>query len=156
MGLAETIAEDLTAAMKSKGEGRELLVSVLRMMKSSIKNAEIAQRGSGKELTDEDIVGVLSGMAKQRSESAEQYLAAGRSDRAEEEQAEIEIIRRYLPRQLSPEELDAIVRESAREAGVADVKDIGRLMKVLMPKVKGKADGRLVSQLAREVLEKGV
>jgi uncharacterized protein YqeY len=156
MGLADKVAKDLTEAMKSKEEGRELLVSVLRMMKSAVKNAEIAQRGSGKDLSEDDIIGVLSGMVKQRTDSAEQYLAAGRGDRAEKERAEIDIIRRYLPRQLSEEELDAIIMETVRESGATGIKELGLLMKALMPKVKGKADGALVSRKAKEALEKGL
>ena len=156
MSLADKIASDLTAAMKSKDEGRELLVSVLRMMKSSIKNTEIAHRGSGKELTDADLLSVLSGMVKQRTDSAEQYRAAGRIDLAEKEEAEIGIIRGYLPPQLSEQELDGIIRETIRETGITGMKEIGNLMKTLMPKVKGKADGGLVNRRAKEILEQGL
>jgi uncharacterized protein len=153
MDFIEKISADLTAAMKSHDEGRELLLSVLRMIKSSVKNAEIALRGDGKNLSEEDIIGVLSTMVKQRREAAEQYLNANRQDLADKENREIEIIRRYLPRQLTQEELDAVIRSVIEETGVASAKETGRLMKVLMPKVKGKADGRLVNQRVREILE---
>jgi uncharacterized protein YqeY len=122
------------------------------MMKSSIKNAEIAKRGKG-ELTEEDILGVLSTMVKQRKESAEQYQKANRKDLAEKENKEIEIIQVYLPEQLSTEEVDEIIKATIQEAGITGIKDMGRLMKELMPKLKGKADGKLVSQRVKETLE---
>lgn len=153
MDFPEKITKDLTVAMKGHGEDRDLLISVLRMIKSAVKNAEISLRGSGRNLGDEDIVGVLSTMVKQRREAAEQYLAAGRKDLADKENSEVEIIQRYLPKQLTAGELDAIIRSAMEETGVSSVKETGRLMKVLMPRVKGKADGRLVSQRVREILE---
>jgi uncharacterized protein YqeY len=153
MDFLEKISRDLAAAMKSHDEGRELLLSVLRMIKSSVKNAEIALRGEGRNLSEEDIIGVLSTMVKQRGEASEQYLNANRKDLADKENREIEIIQRYLPRQLTHEELDAVIRSAIEETGVTNVKETGRLMKVLMPKVKGKADGRLVNQRVREILE---
>lgn len=153
MDFLEKITRDLTEAMKSHGEERELLISVLRMIKSSVKNAEIALRGGGRNLGDEDIIGVLSTMVKQRREAAEQYLNADRKDLADKESREVEIIQRYLPKQLTVEELDAVIRSAMEETGVTSARETGRLMKVLMPKVKGKADGRLVSQRVREILE---
>lgn len=153
MDILKKINEDLVTSMKSKEEGSELRTSTLRMMKSSIKNAEIAKRGKG-ELVEEDIMGVLSTMVKQRKESVEQYLKANRNDLAEKENKEIEIIQKYLPEQLSSGEVDEIIKSTIQEAGIAGMKDIGRLMKELMPKVKGKADGKLVSQRVKEILEK--
>lgn len=153
MDILKKINEDLVTSMKSKEEGSELRISTLRMMKSSIKNAEIAKRGQG-ELTEEDITGVLSTMVKQRKESVEQYLKANRNDLAEKENKEISIIQVYLPEQLSPEDVDEIIKSTIQEAVITGMKDIGRLMKELMPKVKGKADGKLVSQRVKEILEK--
>jgi uncharacterized protein YqeY len=153
MDFLEKISRDLTEAMKSHGEDRELVISVVRMIKSAVKNAEIALRGGGKTLSDEDIVGVLSTMVKQRRESAEQYLNANRKDLADKENREVEIIQRYLPAQLTQEELDAVIRSAIEETGIASAKETGRLMKVLMPQVKGKADGRLVNLRVKEILE---
>jgi len=153
MDILKKINEDLVTSMKSKEEGSDLRTSTLRMMKSSIKNAEIAKRGKG-ELTEEDITGVLSTMVKQRKESVEQYLKANRNDLAEKENKEIEIIQKYLPEQLSAEEVDEIIKSTIQEAGITGMKDMGRLMKELMPKLKGKADGKLVSQHVKEILEK--
>lgn len=154
MDFLERISKELAVAMKSKVEGRELLVSVLRMIKSAAKNAEIAKRGTGKELTDDDVVAVLSSMVKQRGESAEQYSNVNRKDLAEKETREIEIIRKFLPQQLTVEELDVLIKSSIQESGVTGMKEIGKLMKVLMPKVKGKADGNAVNGRVREILEK--
>lgn len=154
MDFLEKISKDLATAMKSKDEGRELLVSVLRMIKAAVKNAEIARRGSDKGLTDDDIVNVLSSMVKQRRDSVEQYIKANRRDLADKENKEIEIIQRFLPQQLTETELDTLVMSTIREAGISGVKELGRLMKELMPKVKGKADGKVVNQRAKEMLEK--
>ena len=151
MDILKKINEDLVASMKSRAD--ELKVSTLRMMKSSIKNAEIAKRGKG-ELTEEDITGVLSSMVKQRKESVEQYLKANRNDLAEKENKEISIIQAYLPEQLSLEDVDEIIKSTIQETGITGMKDMGRLMKELMPKLKGKADGKLVSQRVKEILEK--
>ncbi len=153
MDILKKINEDLVTSMKSKEDGSELRTSTLRMIKSSIKNAEIAKRGKG-ELTEEDILGVLSSMVKQRKESVEQYLKANRNDLAEKENKEIEIIQKYLPEQLSTEEVDEIIKSTIQEAGITGMKDMGRLMKELMPKLKGRADGKLVSQRVKEILEK--
>jgi hypothetical protein len=154
MDFLEKIGKDLTDAMKSKGDDREILMSVLRMIKSAVMNAGIARRGSGKELTDEDVVGVLSSMVKQRRESVEQYEQAGRKDLADKEKKEIGIIQRYLPQQLGSEELDEIIRATIEETGVSGMKDLGKLMKGLMPKVKGRADGKVVNERVRAMLEK--
>jgi uncharacterized protein YqeY len=153
MDFLDKIGKDLTAAMKGTEPDRELVISVLRMMKSAVKNAEIAKRGSGKDLTDEDVTAVLSSMVKQRRESTEQYEKAGRTDLAAKETNEIGIIQRYLPQQLTSGELDEVIRATMKEAGVSDLKDLGRLMKNLMPKVKGKADGKVVNERVRAILE---
>ena len=153
MDILKKINEDLVTSMKSKEERSQLRTSTLRMMKSSIKNAEIAKRGKG-ELTEEDILGVLSSMVKQRKESVEQYLKANRNDLAEKENKEINIIQVYLPEQLSSEEVDEIIKSTIQEAGITSMKDMGRLMKEIMPKLKGKADGKLVSQRVKDIIEK--
>ncbi len=151
MDFLEKLSKDLAEAMKSRDE---LLVSVLRMMKSAIKNAEIAKRGGGAGLKEEDIIGVLSTMVKQRKESAEEYARANRKDLADKESQEIVIIMKYLPQQLTAEELDSVIRSAIEEAGVSGLKELGKLMKELMPRVKGRADGKLVNQRVKEILEK--
>jgi len=135
MDFLDRISKELAEAMKSKEEGRELLVSVLRMIKAAVKNAEIAKRGTGKELTNDDVVAVLSSMVKQRRESVEQYSNVNRKDLADKETREVEIIQKYLPQQLTLEELELLIRSSIEETGVTGIKEIGKLMKALMPKV---------------------
>lgn len=152
MNILEQLTQDIAASMKSKEEGHDLRTSTLRMIKAAVKNAEIAKRGKD-DLTEDDIVSILSTMVKQRKESVDQYVAAGRQDLADKEDREISIIREYLPKQLSSEELDAVIRTTIQETGVTSMKEIGRLMKDLMPKVKGKADGKVVNQKIKEILE---
>lgn len=150
MDILKKINDDLVVSMKSKDD---LRTTTLRMIKSAVKNAEIAKRGKG-DLTEEDIMGVLSTMVKQRKDSAEQYEKANRADLAEKENKEISIIQEYLPKQLTTEELDEIIKATIQETGVTGMKEMGKLMKELMPKVKGKADGKLVNQRIKELLEK--
>ncbi len=151
MEILKRIDVDLSASLKAKNDIR---VSTLRMMKAAIKNAEIEKRQKGA-LTEEDVTGVLSSLVKQRKESVEQYMKAGRSDLAEKETKEIEIIQQFLPKQLSEEEIDSMIRSAIQETGVTSVKELGKLMKTLMPRIKGRADGRYVNERAREILEGG-
>ena len=150
MDILTRINEDLVASIKSRKE--ELRVSALRMMKSAIKNAEIAKRGKGA-LFEEDILSVLSTMVKQRKESAEQYQKGNRMDLVERETGEIAVIQGYLPRQLTVPEIDGLIHEAIVKTGVTGLKEMGRLMKELMPLVKGKADGKIVNQRIKEILE---
>ncbi|MFN3480155.1 MAG: GatB/YqeY domain-containing protein [Thermodesulfovibrionales bacterium] len=149
MDILKKIDDDLSASLKARDD---LRVSTLRMMKAALKNAEIEKRQKGG-LKEEDITGVLSSLVKQRRESVEQYTKAGRQDLADKESREIEIIQEYLPEQLSEEELESLIRSTIHETGVSSVKEIGRLMKVLMPRVKGRADGKIVNEKARDILE---
>ena len=151
MSILARINDDLVASIKSRTD--ELRVSTLRMMKAAIKNAEIAKRGKG-DLSEEDIFSVLSTMVKQRRDSAEQYENAKRTDLAEKESREIKIIQEYLPRQLSHQEVDSLIYSAMEKAGVSGVKEMGKLMKELMPMIKGKADGKEVNQRVKEILEK--
>jgi uncharacterized protein len=153
MDILARINEDLVTSMKSKTE--ELRVSTLRMMKAAIKNAEIAKRGKGA-LLEEDILSVLSTMIKQRKESVEQYQKGNRPDLVEKETREIAIIQGYLPEQLSVLEIDSLIHAAINKAGVTGLKEMGKLMKELMPTVKGKADGKTVNQRVKEILEKMV
>ncbi len=137
---------ELREALKSRNE---LKVSVIRMIKASLKNKSIEKMGT---LTDDDMLSVLSSLAKQRSESIEQFSSAGRTDLAEKEKKELEIIQTYLPRQLSPQEIDDIIRSAISECGASSPNDIGKVMKIVSPKTKGTADGKIVSQRVKELL----
>ncbi|NOY39164.1 MAG: GatB/YqeY domain-containing protein [Nitrospirae bacterium] len=145
MSILERIDSDLKVAMKSS---EKIRVSTLRMVKASLKNLEI-EKGA---LSDEDVIGVLSTLAKQRRESISEFEKGGRQDLADQERAELAVILNYLPEQLSEEELTGIIQETIRETGASSPKDMGRLMKSLMPRVKGRADGKLVSQKVKELL----
>jgi uncharacterized protein len=147
MSLLEKLNADLKSAMKASDI---LKVSVLRMAKSSIKNREIDLR---KELSDDDIIPILNTLAKQRRESIEQFSKGGRQDLAEKETLELAILQSYLPEQMTPEELDRIVLEAIKESSAAGTNDMGKVMRIVMHRTKGAADGRVVSQRVKELLE---
>ncbi len=147
MGLKEKLLQDMKEAMKAKDKVR---LSTIRMINSLIKNAEIEKRG---ELTNDEIVQLLMKYAKQRRESIEMYEKGGRQDLVEKEKAELAIVESYLPKQLSEEEIRDIVKQAIEETGASSPKDLGKVMKVVMPKVRGKADGSVVNRIVREMLE---
>ncbi|NLI15981.1 MAG: GatB/YqeY domain-containing protein [candidate division Zixibacteria bacterium] len=146
MGLFEQISQDLAQAMKS---GDKLTLSVLRMLKSDLKYKQIE---IGRELKDEDCLAVFSSAAKKRQDSIESYIKGGRQDLADIESAELEIIKKYLPQQLSESELEQVIGEVIAEIGASSPSDLGAVMKALMPKVKGKADGRRINEIVRKKL----
>ncbi len=146
MGLKERLREDMKEALKAKDKVK---LSTIRMINSLIKNAEIEKRG---ELTDEEIVQLLMKYAKQRRESIEMYEKGGRQDLVEKEKAELTVVESYLPKQMTKEEIREIVKEAIEETGASSLKDIGKVMKVVMPKVRGRADGSLVNKIVRDLL----
>ncbi|MBD3401772.1 GatB/YqeY domain-containing protein [candidate division GN15 bacterium] len=148
MSLLEQIDKDLVEALKA---GEKPKATVLRGLKSDIKYAEI---GGKKEMSDEAILEVLASAAKKRRESIEQYRQADRSDLVNKEQYELDVIQNYLPAQLTEDELRQIVTDAVAETGADSPKDMGAVMKVVMPKVKGQADGKLVNKLVQEILAK--
>ena len=133
MSLVEKMDADLKTAMKALDK---TAVSTLRFIKSSIKNREIEKGGN---LNDDEVVSVLSTLSKQRRESIEQFSKGGREDLVASEKAELEIIMKYLPGQLSEAELEKIIREVIEEAGASGSKDVGKVMKMVMPRVKGRS-----------------
>jgi uncharacterized protein len=139
--------DDLKTALKA---GDVLRVSVLRMVKAGLKNRQIEKGG---ELSEEEVLSVLSSMAKQRKESIEQFSKGGREDLAEKERTELSIIQSYLPAQLSVEEIDAVIAEAIRESSAMGSKDVGKVMKLVMPRLKGGADGKTVNQRVIKHLE---
>jgi hypothetical protein len=141
MSVAETVKQDLAAAMKA---GERERVAALRLILSELQKA--AKEGSGDELA------VLRRERKRRLESAEAFRSGGREDLAEAEEAEAALIEKYLPAELSDEELRAIVEQAVAETGASSPKDMGAVMKLAMERVAGRADGKRVSALAREVL----
>lgn len=144
--LEKRIQDHYTDAMRA---GDKLRKDTLRLMRAALKSAQIDKRAP---LSDEEVIDVLSRQAKQRRESIEQFLMGNRQDLAEIEQAELAVIEGYLPQQLSRDEITALAKDVIAELGVTDPGAIGQVMGRLMPLVKGKADGRLVNQVVRELL----
>lgn len=154
MALKEKIRKDLNEAIKNK---RELDSSVLRMLNAAILNKEKEKRfksGMAKEvpLTDEEIVETVSNEIKKRKEAAGLYERGGRQELAEKEKREAAILQPYLPAQLSEDELKKLAKEAIEKTGAKEQKDMGRVMAELMSKVKGSADGSLVSKIVKELL----
>ncbi len=147
MSLLQRLDADLKTALKGSDK---LKLSVIRLVKASVKNRQIDQ---GRELSDEEVLAVIATLAKQRRESIEQFSKGGRTDLAEQEEKELAILQSYMPAQLPPEELDRIILEAIQESGAKDEKEIGKVMRVLMPKVKGVADGKAVNNRTRELLQ---
>jgi uncharacterized protein YqeY len=141
--LKDRLRADLTAAMKARDEVRS---STLRMVLTAITNAEVAGK-EAKELTDEDVLTVLGSEGKKRREAADAFADAGRAEQAEKERAEFAVIAGYLPEQLSAEEISALVAEAIAQTGAAEEgpRGMGKVMGVLNPKVKGRADGGAVA-----------
>ena len=162
--MKEKIQNDLTQAIKT---GDSFKLSVLRMVSAAIHNKEIEKRTklskSGEispaeleeksHLDDNEVLEVLTSETKKRKEAVAEYEKGGRSDLAEKEKAELEILKQYLPEELSDEELKKIAAEAIKEAGAQSQKDFGKVMSVLMPKIKGRADGAKAGQIVKELLD---
>jgi uncharacterized protein YqeY len=146
--LQERLIGEMKEAMKT---GDTLKVSVIRMLRSSIKNKEI-EKGKSQVLSENEIIELISSAIKQRGDSVEQFAKGGRTDLVEKEEREIQILKTYLPTPLSEEELRRMIQETLRESGAAASQDLGRVMKAIMPKVVGRADGAAVSRLVKEML----
>ena len=146
MSIVERIQNDQKSALKAGEKDR---LSALRLLSSELKNRRIEL---GRDLTDEDAIEVLMKALKQRRESEEQFGKGGRPELAAREAAEAEVIRGYLPTQLSDEELNAMVDAAIAEAGATSMKDMGAVMGRLMPKLKGRAEGAVVSARVKKRL----
>ena len=148
MSIKVRLTEDMKQAMRDREAGKFRL-SVIRMVLSSIKNVEINER---RELSEDDVLGILSKEVKMRRDSYEEFKKAGRNDLAEPALAEIEILTAYLPEQLTAEQLREIIQEAITSTGASTQKEMGKVMAAIMPKTKGRADGKLVNQIVRELL----
>jgi len=146
MSLEERLVEEMKQAMRSSDK---LRLSTIRMIRSASKNKEIELR---KKLDDEDVLRVIQGMVRKGEESVEQFQTGGRTDLVEKEQTEIEILKSFLPQPISQEEMLRIIDQSIEETQASSLKDLGKVMKSVMPKLGGKADGKLINQLVRERL----
>jgi uncharacterized protein YqeY len=146
MGLKAQIQEATKAAMKS---GDRLTLSTLRFLLAALHNEEIKER---RELSEEEVLKTISSLCKQRLDSIEQFRRGGRDDLVEKEEAELGILRKLLPQALTEEEVRALIRSSIGEVGATGAQDLGKVMKQIMPKIAGRAEGKRVNELAREML----
>ena len=150
MSLKDRITEDIKTAMKSKDKVR---LETVRSIKKLLLEKEVSVRPEGREaLTETEEMELLSQLAKQRRDSIEQYRQGGREELAQQEAAELAIIEEYLPRQLSDEEVGAIIDEVIARVGASSPKDMGKVMGPAMQELKGKADGKKVQQLVKDKL----
>ncbi len=150
MGLKEQIGEDIKSAMKAKDK---LRLETVRGIKKAILEKEVSLRPQGQDsLTPEQEIELLAQQAKQRRDSIAQYQQAGREDLAEKESQELTIIETYLPKQVSDDELEAIVDEIIASVGASSPKDLGKVMGPAMKQLKGKADGKKIQALVKNKL----
>jgi uncharacterized protein YqeY len=146
MGLREQIDTDIKNALKAGAKDK---VSALRMLSAALKNKQIDKR---RPLTDDEVVETVRSLIKQRKDSIEQFAKGGRQDLVDKETAEVAVLEVYLPKQMSQAELEAMVRDAIAQTGAQGAKDMGRVMKALVPLVGGRADNKLVSELVKRAL----
>ena len=152
MKIRERLDADLKSAMKNKQPEK---VGCIRMLRSKLQERELglrAKQGKDYELTDEEAQSAVATYAKQRRDSIESYTAGGRDDLAERERNELAIVQSYLPQELSEQELGDLIAAAVTEAGATSAKDMGAVMKLAMPKVRGRADGKRVSAIVKTLL----
>lgn len=147
MSFKERLMADLKASMKNKDKIRK---DVITMVRAAIKQREVDERV---ELGDEDIIELIAKQVKQKKDALKDFEKGGRQDLVELTQKEIDILMEYLPEQLSEDEIDEIVKAAIEEIGASTMKDMGKVMSYVMPKVKGRADGSLVNKIVRQYLK---
>jgi uncharacterized protein YqeY len=146
MGLEQKIIEDLKEAMKSKDV---LRTSTLRMLKTAIKNKQVEK---GEALNDDEIAGLAASLVKKGKQAAEEFRRGSREDLAQKEEQEIAILYQYLPQQLAPGQIEQTLREVISELSASSAKDLGKVMKVAMARMAGRAQGKEVNEIARKLL----
>ena len=146
MSLAEKISQDLIKAMKSKDDFR---LSCLRMVKTALKNEQVAK---GHALQDEEAQGVIQSMIRKAQDAASEFRAGNRESMALKEEREVQILYEYLPKQMGPEEIEAVLKEVISEISAQGPKDLGKVMKAAMPRIAGRAQGKEVNDTARRLL----
>ena len=149
MSLENKLLDDLKDAMKRKDE---LATSVLRMLKSQLM-LEKTKKGGSKELSEETVQQIFAGYAKKLAEAVEQFEKGGRDDLVTRHKAELEVVQRYLPEAASQEEINQVIEEAIAVTGASGLSDMGKVMGQVMAKLKGRADGKTLSQLVRQLLE---
>ncbi len=146
MELRDKIDADTKDALKSGAKDK---LSTLRMLNAAIKNKQIDKR---RPLTEEEVIETVRSLIKQRKDSIEQFAKGGRQDLVDKETAEVVVLETYLPQQLDREELEVMVRDAISQTGAHGTRDMGKVMKALIPMVGGRADGKLVSELVKNAL----
>ncbi len=146
MSLAEKLQQDMKLALKNKEKEK---LSTIRMVRAAIKRVEIDNKAP---LSDDQVLEVILREVKQRKDAIQEYEKAGRQDLLEKEKAELEVLEAYLPKQFTEEELQDLIQETIQQLGVTSKKEIGKVMKAVIPKVKGKADGKVVNQMVQKLL----
>ena len=147
MSMNDQVGADIAAAMKARDASR---LSALRMLKAAVMNKSVEK---GRDLEDAEVLQVVASLVKQRRDSIEQFTNAGRTDLVEKETAELKVLQAYLPAAATPEEINAAVAEAIAETGASSPKDMGKVMKAVMPKLAGKnADGKAVNEAVRRTL----
>lgn len=146
MTIKDRLMSDMKTAMKARETDR---LTVIRSLRSAVRQAEI----DGKtDLDDDHVIGIISKELKMRQDSLTEFKKGGRADLVEKTEAEIAVVMKYLPKQLSEDEVRTLVKDAVAQTGASEPKDMGKVMKVIMPQVKGKADGKLVNNIVREML----
>ncbi|HPC86887.1 MAG TPA: GatB/YqeY domain-containing protein [Smithellaceae bacterium] len=148
MDVQVKLNEDMVAAAKAKDKIR---LSALRMLKTALHNKEIDLM---RPLNETETMQVLSVMVKQRKDSIEQFAKGGRQDLVEKEEAELKVLQGFMPTQMSDEEVEGIIRKAIAEVGAVSVKDMGKVMKVLMPQITGRADGKAAGEKVKALLSR--
>ncbi|ABW18786.1 GatB/YqeY domain-containing protein [Alkaliphilus oremlandii] len=147
MSLKQRLADELKEAMKNKNQLRK---NVITMIRADVKQIEVDKRV---ELGDDEIIEIIAKQAKQRRDAIEEFAKGGREDLMEQAKQEVDILMEYLPEQLSEEEVEVIIREVITEIGATSMKEMGKIMAAAMPKLKGRADGKVVNQTVRKILQ---
>lgn len=147
LSLEEIIFNDMKKALK---ENEKLKLSTLRLIRAAIKNAEISKRDK---LTEDEVIGLVNSNLKKLEESLDMFTKGQRPELAEKAKKEIEIVKKYLPEQLSEEEVEKMVKETITKFGFKGLQDIGPAMREIIPQLKGKADGKIVNKMVRDLLD---
>lgn len=148
MSLIEDIDSEIKKALKEK---EKIRLSTLRLLKASIKNAEIEKMDT---LDETEITDIVSREVKRRKEAIVEYEKGNRPELAEKESLELEVLSEFMPEQLSEKELEGIIKEAIESTQATDTKDLGKVMSQVMPAIKGRAEGKVVNQMVREALSK--
>lgn len=146
VNLKEKINSEMVSAAKAKDK---IKLSAIRMIKSALHNKEIDLK---RELSDEELLQVLSSIVKQRKDSIEQFRKGGRVDLVEKEEKELAVVQFFMPEQLSEEEIETEIEKAIEDVGAVSIKDMGKVMKVVMPRLTGRADGKIVSDKVKAKL----